>query len=67
MSKQQRCAHCDDGRGPDSMNYERRLRCPACGLPVCPDCFKASTPTDCNHFSMAGEDGGAPTQEGTEG
>lgn len=47
---QKQCAHCDSGTGPESLDYDRRVKCPACGLPICPSCRKASSPTDCRSF-----------------
>ena len=46
------CAHCDDGEnGPDSHDFRRRNRCPACDELVCQKCHAMSTPTDCQHWS----------------
>lgn len=56
MSRQRECAHCDDGTGPGSLDYGHRVKCPACGLPICKSCRKASTPTDCGHFTDTPDD-----------
>jgi hypothetical protein len=54
MSRQQQCAHCEDERGgPMSLDYGRRVKCPACDQPVCPACRAQSTTTDCGSFADA--------------
>jgi hypothetical protein len=43
MRKPKLCAHCDERLGA--------IKCRACLEPVCHDCYAASTPTDCQHWS----------------